>query len=346
VKKPKVFQGLVNYGTQSGLFARELRELGFESISVTFFDSFKRVTDIELKHGGNIFQKLYRHFCNMVFLIKCLFKYDIFHFYYGGTLFPGQLDLPLYKLLKKKVIMEYLGNDIQGYDKSIEKYKWTNVNYMMTPEQGKVYDFKIKKRYQFEQKYINLELVCAPVYTEFTCKAKTLPLAVDINKFKYTNMPEFNGVFKIMHAPTHRGFKGTDFIEMAVNKLIENNYPIEWEIVEKVSHDVLLEKYQQCHLFIDQIMGGWYGTATIEAMAIGRPVVVSIREEYYQHIDYGNLIPAIHANPDIIYDVIKETLDRGYDNLVETGYKSRQFVEEIHDVKKVTKQLVNIYNNL
>jgi hypothetical protein len=31
---------------------------------------------------------------------------------------------------------------------------------------------------------------------------------------------------------------------------------------------------------IDQIMAGWYGTASIEAMAIGRPVICFIRESY------------------------------------------------------------------
>ncbi len=107
-KQPKIFYGLVNYGTQSGLFARELRRLGYDAISVTYPDSFKRVTDIEFKHGGNILQKLVRHSSNYLFRIKCFFEYDVFHFYYGTSLMPYQFDLPFYKLFGKKCKYAFL----------------------------------------------------------------------------------------------------------------------------------------------------------------------------------------------------------------------------------------------
>ena len=52
-KELRVFHGLVNYGTQAGLFARALREAGVEAISVAFPDPFKRHIDVELLHGGD-----------------------------------------------------------------------------------------------------------------------------------------------------------------------------------------------------------------------------------------------------------------------------------------------------
>jgi lipid A disaccharide synthetase len=93
-------------------------------------------------------------------------------------------------------------------------------------------------------------------------------------------------------------------------------------------------------------LGGWYGTASIEAMAIGRPVVVSIREEYFQYIDCKNKVPAILADPDIIYNVLRETLEKGIHHLINKGRESRKFVEEVHDVRKITEKLVDIYEKL
>lgn len=345
-KRPKIFHGLVNYGTQSGLFARELRKLGYEAISVTYPDRFKRITDVELKHGGNFFQKIFRHTWNYLFLIKCFFKYDIFHFYYGTSLLPCQMDLPFYKMFGKKVIMEYLGNDIQGYQLSVEKYKWTNVSFMMSQKEGIKSDQRIKKRYNREIKYINQSFVCAPCYSEFSPDSEVLPLAIDINRFSFTPLPEFNGQIRIMHAPTHRGFKGTDFIIQAIERLKTEGYNIYFDIVENVTHDELLDRYKLCHLFIDQILGGWYGTASLEAMATGRPVVVSLRPDYFKYIDFSDKIPAIHADPDIIYDVLKITLDNGIEYLIEKGKQCRQFVEMYHDVRVVTKKLVNFYSKL
>ena len=98
-------------------------------------------------------------------------------------------------------------------------------------------------------------------------------------------------------------------------------------------------------IFIDQILAGWYGTAAIEAMSLGRPTICFLRESYLKHINYGNQIPIINAQPSSFYKVLKETIDNK-DMLQQIGLKSRKFVEEIHDVKKVTKNLILKYNSL
>ena len=341
-RKPKIFHGLVNYGTQSGLFARELRNLGYDAISVTGRDAFKRVTDIELSRSKTNLDRIKR----LLFLLQCFFKYDIFHFYYGTSLLPKQIDLPFYKLFGKKLIMHYLGNDIQRYTTSVQKYKWTNVSFMMSQDEGLVYDQRINNRFINEKKFIDKSFVCAPCYSEFAPLSEVLPLALDIIRFKFSSFPKYDGQIRIMHAPTHRGFKGTDFIVQAIERLKHEGYKIHFDLVENISHDELLERYKLCHLFIDQIMGGWYGTASIEAMAIGRPVIVSIRPDYFEYIDFADRIPAIHADPDLIYEVLKNTLDNGIEFLIEKGKQSRQFIEEYHDVKVVTKKLINLYSEL
>ena len=59
LKNKKVFHGLVNYGTQSGIFANKLRENNVYAQSVTFQDPFKRQTDIVLKGGNSLITKIY-----------------------------------------------------------------------------------------------------------------------------------------------------------------------------------------------------------------------------------------------------------------------------------------------
>ena len=82
-KKLKVFLGLVNYGTQAGLLAKGLRNLGVEAYSVSAPDLFKRLIDFELLHGGTLLQKITKHTKNYFLKIKWFFKYNVFHFYYG-----------------------------------------------------------------------------------------------------------------------------------------------------------------------------------------------------------------------------------------------------------------------
>ena len=344
-KRLKVFHGLVNYGTQAGLFAKELRKQGIDAISVSNPDPFKRQIDVELKHGGNILQKVVKHSWNLVFKLKCMLKYNIFHFYFGKTLLPKQLDLPFYKFFGKKVVMEYLGYDLQLYQYSIDKYEITNVRYYKPHDVSVLADRKKTERYKSESRFINKHLVCAPYLSEFAPGSTVHPLAIDLNDYAFAPKATPENETVVMHAPTSRGNKGTSFIMEAVDKLINEGYAIRKLLVENVTHAELKKKYLECDIFIDQILGGWYGTAAIEAMAIGRPTICFIRESYFEHVDYGHLIPIINAQPSTIYDVLKKTIEEKH-LLPEIGKKSRNFVEEVHDLEKLTKRIIEIYNNL
>ena len=345
MNKIKVFQGLENYGTQAGFFSNALREKGIPSISATFPDPYKRQIDVELLHGGTYFLKIFKHSYNRLRMVCWFFKYNTFHFYFGRTFLKNQRDLPLYHFFGKKVVMEYLGYDVQLYQYSIDKYELTNVRFYKDVETSKLSDERKIKRLKFETQYIDKQLVCAPYLSEFVEDSEVLPLAIDLSKYQYTPKTILGNEIVIMHAPTNRGNKGTEFILAALNKLIDEGFNIRILLVENISHDELKLKYKECDIFIDQIVVGWYGTASIEAMAIGRPTCCFIRESYFEHIDYGQKIPIINVLPTTVYSVIKDLI-LNKDKLVEIGLNSRRFVEEIHDLNKVTDHLINIYNKL
>lgn len=344
-RKLKVFHGFRNYGTQSGLMARELRRKGIHAVSVTEHDAFKRITDITLRSNGkNIPERLFNYVINYIYKLSCFFRYNTFHFYYGATLTFKEWELPLYRLFKKKVIFNYLGSEVQLYKESIEKYKYTNMDYISPEERDPNRDLEIKRRLAYEAKYGDLLIVCSPNYSEFVPDSFVLPLGIDISEYTYTPVQEKNELV-IMHAPTHRGYKGTEYIIAAIDRLIDEGYPIRKMLVENVTHAELKQKYIECDLFIDQIMAGWYGTASIEAMALGRPVICAIRKEYFQYIDYGNEIPILHADPDNIYEVVKQAIGDKI-ALKQIGMKSREFVEKHHDISNTADKLIEYYNRL
>lgn len=339
----KVFHGLVNYGTQSGLVAKELRKQGHDAISVTFHDKFKRQTDVELKHGGNAVQKILRHSWNVLFKIKCFFKYDIFHFYYGNTLLSKQIDLPYYRLFGKKVVMEYLGGDIQNYATVVERYNFGQEHRFY--HQAEKHDLKVSKRYHDEKKYIDLELVCSPCYSEYIENSyNVLNLGIDLRKFDFSPLT-IEEKIKILHAPTDIVFKGSKIIEDAVNQLIEEGFPIEYHRATNVTHDELMQLYKNCTLFIDQISIGWYGTAAIEAMAIGRPTFAFVDEIYFKYINYGSQIPIVNITKENCYDVLKHYVINK-NELMSLSTSSRRYVENIHDIKTITNNLIDYYNKL
>ena len=342
--KIKVFHGLVNYGTQAGFFSQSLRDHGVDSLSVAYHDAFKRQVDIELDNGKNLFDKILKRSWNILRRIYWFFRYNTFHFYYGTTLFRNQVDLPFYRVFRKKIIMEYLGYDVQLYQYSLDKYDITNVRYYKEHSISLIADKKKINRLIFESKFVNQQIVCAPYLSEFVPNSLVLPLAIDLKSYSYTPKEIPNNQIIIMHAPTSRDNKGSSFILDAINRLKINGYNIKYLLIENITHDDLKRKYIECDIFIDQILAGWYGTTSIEAMALGRPTICFIRESYYKYIDYGPLIPIINANTSTIYSIIKKTIDEKH-LLPEIGKKSRDFVEKIHNVDILTSKLINIYSN-
>lgn len=340
----RVFHGLVNYGTQAGVFARELRHKGICAQSVTGYDKFHRLTDLTLKHSGrNVIEKILNFSINLFIKLRCFFKFNIFHFYFGRSLFAHHFDLPFYNIFGKKVVFHYLGVDVQQYGVSVSKYKTTNIKSYISD--GNTHDEIISKRIEKEYRYSDLMVVCAPYISEFVNNSIVVPLAINLDQYQYHEMNPISKVLKIMHAPTSRGNKGTEYIIEAVGKLTNEGYDIDLMLIENVSHNNLKEKYKECDLFIDQILAGWYGTASIEAMAIGRPTICFIREEYFKYIDYGQNIPILNATPDTIFQVLKNAIDQK-EKLPGIGRMSRDFVEKIHNSTKLADTLISLYEKM
>jgi hypothetical protein len=47
-------------------------------------------------------------------LARYLPQTDIFHFYFGKTLVPKSLNMPILRAARKKAVMHFLGDDIRG----------------------------------------------------------------------------------------------------------------------------------------------------------------------------------------------------------------------------------------
>ncbi|MDW7760897.1 MAG: glycosyltransferase [Acidobacteriota bacterium] len=334
MKKLRVFHGLVNYGTQAGFFAKELRKQGIEALSACYHDNYKRQIDVQLLHKGNIIQKALKYTWNGIRKLYWFYKFNVFHFYYGTTLFRKQRDLPFYKLFGKKIIMHYLGGDVVIYNS-----KYTHYGY-----NAELVNRKVIKRLKKETPYTNLQVVCMPYYAPFVKNAMVIPLAIDLNLFDFKRKHIEDHVV-IAHAPTNKRFKGTEFIVEAIEKMQKEGWKIRFDLIVDVKHDELRKRYSMCDIFIDQIIAGWYGTAAIEAMAVGRTVVAHIDPKYFNYIDFADEIPIVNANKDSIYFVLKELVCNRH-MLPELGEKSRKFVEKHHDVTKLTAKLIKIYETL
>jgi hypothetical protein len=177
-------------------------------------------------------------------------------------------------------------------------------------------------------------------------RTKFMPYShVFVNKIEPTYIQLNQEKLRIGHAPTHRKVKGTSFVLDAVNKLIMEGYNLELVLIEGKSHKDAMQIYKEIDILVDQLFAGWYGGVAVEVMAFGKPVIVYLREDDLKFIpcQMREELPFIQANPDNIFQVIKEVTIMPRSALLEIAHQSRKFVEKWHNPIEIAKMVLNDY---
>jgi glycosyltransferase involved in cell wall biosynthesis len=167
----------------------------------------------------------------------------------------------------------------------------------------------------------------------------------DTNKYQPI-YPEINTEkpFKIVHAPNHRIFKGTQFLIEAVDKLKTENVPIELILVEKIPNDQALEIYRSADIIFDQCLIGFHGYFALEGMAMGKPVMCYIRkpELYLLHPEE---CPIINTHINTLESDILNLINHR-EELREIGIKGRQYIEKYFTIDAFANRLKKTYQDL
>jgi glycosyltransferase involved in cell wall biosynthesis len=246
-------------------------------------------------------------------LARLLPTTDVFHFYFGLTLVPKMLQFPILKAFRKKSVFHFLGSDIRG----------------KTPE-----ELAYGKR-------ANAEIVGSYDAIRWVPEAHVVPVGLDLAKYEPSEPPD-NSPIRVVHAPTSRQKKGTDWIVEACAEL-----PVELDIVENVRHDQAIERYRQADIVIDQLNAGWYGVFAIESMALGKPVLTFLHDEAVLRTEeaYGLEVPLVPTTKETLAETLRPLVESAEERR-RIGAESRVYVERVHDADRVADKLIEIYRSL
>ena len=259
---------------------------------------------------------------------------DVFHSHAGDTLLPDQSDLDIFRRHEVRVFAEFHGTEI--------RYIFNDAPLPFAPKET----ISSEERLQRQERLLNLidksdgiilhsmgqyrylpQPLSKPVYI--------VPLRVDIERL----VPQYetnNEKPRIVHAPTDRRFKGTERILESLDHVKED---FELVLVEGKTTEEAREIYRTADLIIDQISGGSYGVLSIEAMALGKPVIAYISEQIRQ---CHPLLPVVSADFDSLSGVVSSLIaDSRRRTLL--GKSGREYVERYHDNVRVTALLPDLY---
>jgi glycosyltransferase involved in cell wall biosynthesis len=353
-------------GNPQGL-STALKRLGCQSHSMTLFQNyFQYPADVVIwSERDGILKREYKR---LFAILREISNYDIIHFNFGTTIaYPyacPSLGECLSSLTKSSHLLRALYlNALQLFE--LQMLKHANIPMFVTYQgddarQGDycLAHFDISIAAQVDSDYYNAQTdnfkrrsikrlvkYCEQIYSVNPDLLHVLP---DRAKFvPYSNIlleewspcytQQENRPLRILHAPSHRKAKGTDLILAALDNLRAKGFKFEFVMVEGVNNTEARKLYRKADILIDQLFAGWYGGLAVELMALGKPVIVYIREDDLRYIpvQMAAELPFLKATPDSIEDCLRRVLTMPRDELVSLARRSRVFVERWHDTMKI-----------
>lgn len=336
--KRKILHGMSDVAGQATYSVKGLIANGEDaSLAVWRKNPFNYSNSFCLNIGHN--KLLYPYYAMKMFGygIYAMFKYDIFHFHFGYSLFPFGLDLYFLKKLNKTVVMEYHGSDIRWvFNRERPEF--------LHQEELPSFSNRIRKRilrtFKYVDQFILHDYELLEHLPDINKKVFFVPLRIEIGKF----IPQYPSVsYKkpiIVHAPSNSIAKGSKYIIEAIENL-KKRYDFEFILVKDMPQEEAIRVYSRADIIVDQLFAGTYGVLSIEAMALGKPVIAYITEEMRKQ--FPDELPIVSATILTIEEKIELLLNEPQLRH-DLGVKGRKYAENYHDYRVIGKKLVEIYS--
>jgi len=347
-KSLRIFHGPGTIGGISYHLANWQKSKGIESQCIVYSDYGNRQLFDE---NLNIykFPRIKRLKIQIKFLIKILKTYDLIHFCSDTTFLPYNIDLPILKIFRKKMVMTFCGSDIRLKEIHSKRNKYTNIY----PYSKYHSDFKIILKLKFFNLFIDRFFAVREVYayakhcipcSKITNKPWINNIGFDISKAKYnqpTNLKK--EIISIVHAPSNLKVKGTKYVRKAISEVKKLGYKINYRELVGIPNQKVQEIISSSDIVIDQMLLGEAGTLCFEGMGLGKPVISYYPDELKSEL-YPDF-PIFNANIDNLKDKIIE-LTNNEKLRFELGKKGRKFVLENLNYNKVQEEVLDEYRKI
>lgn len=272
---------------------------------------------------------------------------DVLHWYSGAITLPRELDLALVRAMNKPAIVEWTGSDIRVPEIEFEENPY--------------YTAAFQNGYEYQSQ----ESLARSRCTQKAFRDAGFGTAVSIGMRQYVQMDiarslhivpqrlvlaDFQPVYPdpgvhvpvVVHSPTAPITKGTPAVMKAIDRL-KTEYEFEFRLIQDMPRDEALRVMRAADIYLDQFVLGDYGMATLEAMALGKPVICYLKPSLVH--DYPSDLPIVNASQDTLVEVLAGLIEDG-NARSELGRLGRAYVEKYHDAVKVADHLASIYQAL
>ncbi len=307
-RKKRLLLGAVDIGWRHESYSRWIKRYLADEMDVRSYVKFKLSASQYPTSYSYAFQYSDHHPVvqwthALFFFLWSLWRFDIFHFFSGETILTRKLrrvELRIYRLLGKHVIMHFVGTDIRHPDYIVWKERHLRGIADMADRPPRSVPWQLR----LVEDAVDLAdhiVVSTPDLLDIVPSAQLIPVCLDLEKFHAecaaaadAATPSGSGEVTILHAPSNVAMKGTALLEPAlralqaedagVNVVFTPDLQLASSGKYTVTRPMLFALYDRADIVVDQMTIGWYGLQSVEALMCGCAVVCGIDEGLRDHL--------------------------------------------------------------
>ncbi|PWC55331.1 glycosyltransferase [Azospirillum sp. TSO22-1] len=280
--------------------------------------------------------------------------HDLFIFQSGKTLLPGNDDLPVIRNAGKRIVSVFTGTDVRHWSAAEPQYSSWGRRYWPAHTEKWDQPHPTKSQMVLDQYFYNNWSVANKIYTLrmaelYSDVILSVPeqaglairpyfhfhVPIDANRFTAA-VPD-REVPIVVHAPSHRIRKGSDFIQYAVNLLNFQGVKAEYRQFEGLDNAVVAQELSNADIAVDQIFAMMHGGFALEAMAAGCAVLASNVPEFMPGPEER---PILDVHPGNLHTQLRRLIeDRALRRRL--GEEARRHVERHHTPVAAARHLLN-----
>lgn len=340
-----------NHSSVMNSYVYGLRKLGVECSAISF-----DITPNAYANYDNIYMVYrngYNHFTTIRAFFKLLivvFKSNKIHIISNFSVsnrFSKVFHWAVFGAMNKRYFVTFTGSDIRDALDELRRNPFFLYAYDNPGYEGKNYETKdnadrLQSYYAQKKAHPVLTPETIPLINKDIFKIYSTVHHPSFNLHKPPERKVDSDVIRIVHAPSSPIAKGTQFIVRAVEKIIASGtFNIEFRLLQGLSNTEYQEELSKCHILIDQLIWGWYGIASQQALEMGKVVVAYLSED---RLNFVKDCPIVNANIENIYEKLNALISNK--SLIETISKdSMKYYDKYHKPEAVARQLLEVYEN-
>lgn len=274
-------------------------------------------------------------------------RFDVFCFYFDGGLLGEtpfwRVELPLLRLAGKKIVVWPYGGDARLPSATRARGGWHAYSDVEPGAEDRD-EADVRARLDAFGRWAHVVLGCADIVEDLPRLDGVLPYPFDASTWQPAEAPD-DGVVRVVHAPNHPHYKGTRFLEAAVERLREEGLPVELVLVQGMPNEVAREVYERADIVADQFLIGAYALFAIEGMALGKPVLCYLNPRFARFHPEWEECPIVSASPDELEDRLRRLVEDAALRR-ELGARGPEYVRRFHSLEAVGARLDAMYRGL